>query len=221
MFKSFFLNKKWLLWSWGGGLFLILSLLIQVTITVKINEWYKGFYDLLQKPTENDISMFWDKILEFMDTFLEHRFRESGGELKEPVVFDAESDFYKAVYAVFPTDQLKALQQQSFKSEEDLVAIRQVLEVFYEERRLSFPPDFFEKVLIRQVFLETVDRKWVDHLHNMDILRDGIGLRAYGQRDPLLEYKIEAFDMFALMMDAIAEDSFSVVSRAVIVQESA
>ena len=66
MFKSFFLNKKWLLWSWGGGLFLILSLLIQVTITVKINEWYKGFYDLLQKPTENDISMFWDKILEFV-----------------------------------------------------------------------------------------------------------------------------------------------------------
>ena len=65
MFKSFFLNKKWLLWSWGGGLFLILSLLIQVTITVKINQWYKGFYDLLQKPTENDISMFWDKIIEF------------------------------------------------------------------------------------------------------------------------------------------------------------
>ncbi len=66
MFRSFFLNKKWLLWSWGGGAFLILSLLVQVTITVKINEWYKGFYDLLQKPTENDISMFWDKIFEFI-----------------------------------------------------------------------------------------------------------------------------------------------------------
>ena len=66
MLRSFFLNKKWLLWSWGGGLFLILSLLIQVTITVKINEWYKGFYDILQKPTENDISVFWDKIFEFI-----------------------------------------------------------------------------------------------------------------------------------------------------------
>ena len=66
MLRSFFLNKKWLLWSWGGGLFLILSLLIQVTITVKINEWYKGFYDILQKPTENDISIFWDKIFEFI-----------------------------------------------------------------------------------------------------------------------------------------------------------
>ena len=66
MLKSFFLNKKWLIWAWGGGLFLLLSLLVQVTITVKINEWYKGFYDLLQKPTENDVSMFWDKILEFV-----------------------------------------------------------------------------------------------------------------------------------------------------------
>jgi peptide/bleomycin uptake transporter len=66
MLRSFFLNKKWFWWAWGGGFFLLLSLLIQVTITVKINEWYKGFYDVLQKPTENDISIFWDKIFEFI-----------------------------------------------------------------------------------------------------------------------------------------------------------
>jgi peptide/bleomycin uptake transporter len=62
MFKSFFLNKKWALWSWGGGLLLIISLLIQVSITVKINEWYKGFYDLLQNATKSNILEFWDKI---------------------------------------------------------------------------------------------------------------------------------------------------------------
>ena len=66
MLKSFFLNKKWLLWSWGGGFLLILSLLIQVTITVKINQWYKGFYDILQKPTESSLLVFWDKIFEFI-----------------------------------------------------------------------------------------------------------------------------------------------------------
>ena len=65
MLRSFFLNKKWLWWSWGGGLLLALSLLIQVTITVKINQWYKGFYDVLQKPMEYSISVFWDKIFEF------------------------------------------------------------------------------------------------------------------------------------------------------------
>jgi len=65
MLRSFFLNKKWLWWSWGGGLLLALSLLIQVTITVKINQWYKGFYDVLQKPMEYSITVFWDKIFEF------------------------------------------------------------------------------------------------------------------------------------------------------------
>ena len=66
MLKSFFLSRKWLAWSWGGGLFLILSLLVQVTITVKINEWYKGFYDLLQKAAESDVSEFYDGIFLFM-----------------------------------------------------------------------------------------------------------------------------------------------------------
>jgi peptide/bleomycin uptake transporter len=66
MIKSFFLTKKWRLWAWGGFIFIIGSLLAQTFIDVKINEWYKGFYDLLQKPTENDISDFWDGILTFL-----------------------------------------------------------------------------------------------------------------------------------------------------------
>ena len=66
MIKSFFLSKKWRLWAWGGFVFIIGSLLAQTWIDVKINEWYKGFYDILQKPLENDISDFWDGILTFL-----------------------------------------------------------------------------------------------------------------------------------------------------------
>ena len=66
MLKSFFLTKKWRLWAWGGFIFIIGSLLAQTWIDVKINEWYKGFYDLLQKPMENDISDFWDGIFTFL-----------------------------------------------------------------------------------------------------------------------------------------------------------
>ena len=66
MIKSFFLNKKWALWAWGGFLFIIGSLLAQTWIDVKINEWYKGFYDLLQKATESDVSEFYDGIYLFM-----------------------------------------------------------------------------------------------------------------------------------------------------------
>ena len=66
MIKSFFLSKKWALWSWGGFLFIIGSLIAQTWIDVKINEWYKGFYDLLQKATERDVSEFYDGIYLFM-----------------------------------------------------------------------------------------------------------------------------------------------------------
>lgn len=52
----------------------------------------------------------------------------------------------------------------------------------------------------KDILLRVIDSKWIDHLHNIDMLRDGIGLRAYGQKDPLIEYKKEAYDLFNKMM---------------------
>ena len=61
--------------------------------------------------------------------------------------------------------------------------------------------------LEKDVLLKVVDSKWIDHLHNIDMLRDGIGLRAYGQKDPLIEYKKEAYDLFNRMMYEIQSDT--------------
>ena len=61
--------------------------------------------------------------------------------------------------------------------------------------------------LERRVMLSVVDRKWRDHLYEMDYLKEGIGLRAMAQRDPLVEYQREGFDLFVAMMDAIKEES--------------
>src|SRR4051794_36818799 len=61
--------------------------------------------------------------------------------------------------------------------------------------------------LERRVILSVLDRKWREHLYEMDYLQEGIGLRGYGQRDPVVEYQREAFDMFATMMDGIKEES--------------
>ena len=61
--------------------------------------------------------------------------------------------------------------------------------------------------LERRVLLSVLDRKWREHLYEMDYLREGIGLRAYSQRDPLVEYQREGFDMFAAMMDGIKEEA--------------
>ncbi len=61
--------------------------------------------------------------------------------------------------------------------------------------------------LERRVLLSVLDRKWREHLYEMDYLREGIYLRAYSQRDPLVEYQREGFDMFASMMDGIKEEA--------------
>ena len=61
--------------------------------------------------------------------------------------------------------------------------------------------------LERRVLLSVLDRKWREHLYEMDYLREGIYLRAYSQRDPLVEYQREGFDMFAAMMDGIKEEA--------------
>ena len=61
--------------------------------------------------------------------------------------------------------------------------------------------------LERRVVLSVLDRKWREHLYEMDYLREGIGLRGYAQRDPLVEYQREGFDMFMAIMDGIKEES--------------
>jgi preprotein translocase subunit SecA len=61
--------------------------------------------------------------------------------------------------------------------------------------------------LERRVILSVLDRKWREHLYEMDYLRDGIGLRAMAQRDPLIEYQREGFDLFTAMMDSIKEET--------------
>ena len=61
--------------------------------------------------------------------------------------------------------------------------------------------------LERQVLLSVLDRKWREHLYEMDYLREGIGLRAYSQRDPLVEYQREGFDMFNAMKEGIREET--------------
>jgi preprotein translocase subunit SecA len=76
----------------------------------------------------------------------------------------------------------------------------------YDARETTFGPEVMRE-LERRVVLSVLDRKWREHLYEMDYLREGIGLRAYSQRDPLVEYQREGFDMFAAMMEGIKEES--------------
>ena len=85
-------------------------------------------------------------------------------------------------------------------------AVRQALHAAYQAKEQSLGAPVMRE-LERSILLQTIDAKWKDHLYAMDFLREGIGLRAYGQRDPLVEYQHEAFDMFEAMKAAVKEDA--------------
>jgi len=65
MFRSFYISKRWMLWAWGGAVVLLLALFVQVELTVKINQWYGSFYNILQKATEHELAEFWAEMVKF------------------------------------------------------------------------------------------------------------------------------------------------------------
>jgi preprotein translocase subunit SecA len=77
----------------------------------------------------------------------------------------------------------------------------------YEEKETEFPEAETIREIERVILLKVIDRKWMDHIDDMDQLRQGIGLQAYGQRDPKVEYKMAGYDMFNEMMAGIKEDT--------------
>src|SRR6202023_1936762 len=84
--------------------------------------------------------------------------------------------------------------------------LREDAQKSYDAREEELTPEVMRE-LERRVVLSVLDRKWREHLYEMDYLRDGISLRGYGQRDPLVEYQREGYDMFSDMMEGIKEDS--------------
>ena len=97
----------------------------------------------------------------------------------------------------------------------------ELVEIFhaaYEGKEQELSPPILRE-LERHVFLDVIDEHWMDHLREMDQMREGIGLRAYGQRDPLLEYKKEAFGMFEELTRSIREETVRTLFRAALVME--
>ena len=114
-------------------------------------------------------------------------------------VADIKNLSFDAMY-----EKLVDLAKEKYKEhEQEMVDFYNNVISQYEENpreQHAFEDDNIARTVERDIMLQVVDNKWIDHLHNIDILRDGIGLRAYGQKDPLIEYKKEAYDLFNNMM---------------------
>ncbi len=117
-----------------------------------------------------------------------------------------------------PAGQLKENELNKFSREELREELLRVATVAYDAREVLFGADNMRE-MEKVVMLKVVDSKWMEHLDAMDTLREGISLRSYGQRDPLIEYKIEAYDMFQQLIAVIQEDIAKYIYRVNIVSQ--
>ena len=90
----------------------------------------------------------------------------------------------------------------------------------YEAKEAEFPEPEHLRELERVVLLKVIDAKWMDHIDDMDQLRQGIGLQAYGQRDPLVEYKMLGYEMFGEMTNSITETTVRTLFHVVLEQKA-
>ena len=104
------------------------------------------------------------------------------------------------------TDEVRAMKKNELKHYLKEMAIK-----LYEAKEAEFPDPEQIREIERVVLLKVIDNKWMSHIDDMDQLRQGIGLQAYGQRDPLIEYKMSAYEMFEGMTAAIQEDTVRIL----------
>ena len=120
---------------------------------------------------------------------------------------------YSRIYDSLKDAALKAYHDH----EEEIINFYNTIMTQYNtdaELQTAFSDDNIVRSLERDVLLRVVDNQWIDHLHNIDMLKEGIGLRAYGQKDPLIEYKKEAYDLFNNMMYEIQSNTVMYIFRA-------
>ncbi|MBQ5921620.1 MAG: preprotein translocase subunit SecA [Anaerovibrio sp.] len=129
----------------------------------------------------------------------------------DELIKDAES-----IYA--PTGRLKLDELEEMSRDEVQDFLNQMAEESYAQREQLFGEANMRE-LEKIIMLRVVDNRWMEHLDRMDMLREGIGLLAYGQRNPLIEYKIKGHEMFGQMIDSIQNDIASLIFRVNIITQ--
>ena len=139
-----------------------------------------------------------DVVENAVDTFI--------GDDQEPEEWDL-SGLNETLLPVIPFEPI-TVERLDVKNREELKhALKQEGTKLYEAKEAEFPNPEMIRELERVFLLKVIDRKWMNHIDDMEQLRQGIGLQAYGQRDPLVEYKMSGYEMFEAMTASIQEDT--------------
>jgi len=158
-----------------------------------------------------------DSILEMLNVHIENTLYTHINPDTPPESWTDEAlpNLYKAMIADIPQIkdmiQIEDLIHKSF--EELKGTFNELIEKIYDKRKEELGNNNIKEIE-RQIMLHVIDSKWVEHLHNMDALREGIHLRGYGQKDPLMEYKKEAFDMFEQLLLDIKREAIILLMHA-------
>ena len=128
------------------------------------------------------------------------------GDDQKPEEWDL-GDLNTALIPVVPIEPVTLDRVKGMNKAELKQALKAEAVKLYEAKEAEFPDPEQVRELERVILLKVIDRKWMDHLDDMDQLRQGIGLQAYGQRDPLVEYKMSGYDMFDALTENIRLDT--------------
>ena len=126
------------------------------------------------------------------------------------------AEFNQSLTRIIPMEpvQINPSEYRSFNKNQLKHLVKERAVKLYEAKEAQFPDIEQMRELERVILLKVIDSRWMDHIDDMDQLRQGIGMVAYGQRDPLTEYKMAGFDMFNSMMAGIREDTVRLMFHA-------
>ena len=142
-----------------------------------------------------------ESILKMMDSSIENLVAAYTSDVEN---INKEA-FMQDIKMSFGIDELDSLKQEKINPEDIITELKEKVNNIYEAKEKEFGEEDLRE-LERVVMLKVVDQKWMDHIDNMDELKNGIDLRAYGQKDPVVQYRIEGFDMFDEMIEDIKNE---------------
>ena len=161
-----------------------------------------------------------DTINEMIDKLVTDAVDTYADEKLYPEEWDYEG-LHKHLSQYFLTSELMSTEEMEEYTRQELdERLHEIAHSEYQDRVDLLGEAMFGQ-LEKAIMLRVVDSKWMEHLDNMDMLREGIGLRAYGQKNPLVEYKFEAYDMFQHMIESIQDETIMALYkiRAQLIQE--
>ena len=183
-----------------------------------MNQQREVLYEQRRRILGNDSLR--DTIIEMIDKLVTEAVDAYADEKLYPEEWDYEG-LHKHLSQYFLTSDLMSTEEMEEYTRQELdERLHEIAHSEYQER-VDLLGDAMFSQLEKAIMLRVVDSKWMEHLDNMDMLREGIGLRAYGQKNPLVEYKFEAYDMFQHMIDTIQDETIMALYkiRAQLIQE--